>query len=115
MCKAAGVEPPDCLVPAYRLFGDACEKFPALHGALHTELREGRDVGAFVPAETVPDFCEFLNREGSRIIRTAAQAGEAETCATLLRKIRECARYAESHGMGYLEAVGIPPHVRRDD
>jgi hypothetical protein len=26
----------------------------------------------------------------------------------LLRKIRECASYARRHGLGYLEAAGIP-------
>ena len=26
----------------------------------------------------------------------------------MLRKIRECARFAEQFGVGYLEAVGIP-------
>ena len=34
---------------------------------------------------------------------------EGTTCATLLRKIRECAAYAERRGVGYLEARGVPP------
>ena len=49
-----------------------------------------------------------------RTVLNAGRAGEAEACTTLLRKIRECARYAESHGMGYLEASGIPPLYRRE-
>ncbi len=96
------------LVPAFRLFGDACDAFPQLRESLHTELREDRDVGAFVAPGDVSTLLDFLNREGSRIIRAATQAGVGETCTVLLRKIRECLRYADNHGMGYLEASGVP-------
>jgi hypothetical protein len=112
ICRAAGVTPPDCLVPAWRLFADASERYPELAEALHTELRSSRDVGAFVPPERLPDLIEFLNDEGARIIQAANQAGVGATCTTLLRKIRECARFAEAHDMGYLEASGVPPLVR---
>jgi hypothetical protein len=109
VCRAAGVEPPGSLVPAWRLFPRSGEEFPALREALGFELRKKRDVGAFVPPEEVPELLAFLNAEGSRIIQVATQHGEGGTCATLLRKIRECANYAEQRGMGYLEAAGIRP------
>jgi hypothetical protein len=109
VCRAAGVEPPGSLVPAWRLFPRSGEEFPALREALGVELRKKRDVGAFVPPEEVPELLAFLNAEGSRIIQVATQHGEGGTCATLLRKIRECANYAELRGMGYLEAAGIRP------
>jgi hypothetical protein len=109
VCRAAGVEPPGCLSPAWRLFARSCEEFGGLREALGFELRSRRGVGAFVPPEAIPDLLSFLSAEGSRMIQAASQHGEGPTCATLLRKIRECARYAEGHGMGYLEASGILP------
>jgi len=112
ICRASGVTSPDVLVPAWRLFSDACDRFPDLSGAFHTELQSSRDIGAFVPPEDIGELLVFLNEEGSRIIQAAGQVGEGATCTTLLRKIRECARYAEAHGMGYLEASGIPPLIR---
>jgi hypothetical protein len=54
-------------------------------------------------------LASFLDANGARIIRAAAQHGEGPTCTALLRKIRECARHAERHGFGYLEASGIEP------
>jgi len=57
----------------------------------------------------VPDLLAFLSAEGSGIIRAASAHGQGDACATLLRKVRECARYAERRGMGYLEASGILP------
>ena len=54
------------------------------------------------------DLLEFLNTEGTKIIRVATQHGEGPACTTLLRKIRECAAYATRHEMGYLEASGMP-------
>jgi hypothetical protein len=109
VCRAAGVEPPGSLVPAWRLFPRSGEEFPALCEALGFELKKQRDVGAFVPPEEIPELLAFLNAKGSRIIQVATQHGEGATCATLLRKIRECANYAEQRGMGYLEASGIGP------
>ena len=115
VCRAAGVEPPGSLVPAWRLFPRSGEEFPALHEALGFELRKQRDVGAFVPPEDISELLAFLNAEGSRVIQVATQHGEGATCATLLRKIRECAHYAEQRGMGYLEASGIGPVDPRPD
>jgi hypothetical protein len=66
-------------------------------------------VGAFVPPEELPELLAFLASEGSRIIQAASRHGEGNTCATLLRKVRECVHYAERRGMGYLESCGIAP------
>jgi hypothetical protein len=107
ICRAAGVAAPDVLVPAWRLFGEACERFPSLRERLGCEVRQARDVGAFVSPADVPRLLSFLNAEGARIIQIATRHGEGPACATLLRKIRECASYAASHSMGYLEASGI--------
>jgi len=109
VCRAAGVDSPDCMTPAWRLFSRACEEFPALREALGFELKSERSVGAMVSPDRIPDLISFLSAAGSKIIQAATQHGEGKTCATLLRKIRECARYAERHGMGYLEAAGVRP------
>jgi len=108
ICRAAGVQPPDVLVPARRLFGTACGDFPLLHESLHTELEGPRGIGSFVAPNDVPALLDFLTESGAGIIKAASGAGEGATCATLLRKIRECAAHAETRGWGYLEAVGIP-------
>ncbi len=108
VCRAAGVEPPDLLVPAWRLFGEACEEFPYLRDALGIELRGEGQIGAFAAPGDVPELLEFLNAQGSRIIKVASAHGEGNACALLLRKVRECLRYAEAHGFGYLEAGGLP-------
>jgi hypothetical protein len=109
VCRAAGVPPPEFLVPARRLFAETCEEFPELAEALHVEVQGPRDVGAFVAAGDVPDLLEFLGLHGTRIIQVATQHGEGPACSTLLRKIRECAAYAERNGLGYIEASGILP------
>ena len=100
---------PDCLVPAWRPFAEACERFPALREELHLELRKNRDVGAFVAPGDVPALLEFLGLNGARILAAAARAGEGALATTLLRKIKECAVYAERRGAGYLEATGVVP------
>ena len=115
ICRAAGVQPPTVLVPAWRLFGAACDDFPLLRESLHTELQGSQDIGAFVTPGDVPALLDFLTEHGSGIIKAASGAGEGAACATLLRKIRECASYAEAHGMGYLEAIGIPPLCDRGE
>ena len=115
VCRAADVPPPTCLAPPWRLFDRACEEFPALNDHLKVELKKSRDVGAFVASEEIPELLAFLSAEGSRIIQAASRHGEGPTCATLLRKIRECARYAEQRGMGYLEACGILPVGLEED
>jgi hypothetical protein len=109
ICRSAGVDPPSCLSPAWRLFARTCEAFPALHESLGYELKRARDIGSFVAPDDVPKLLTFLGDHGARIIQAAARHGEGSTCSTLLRKIRECATYAKLHGMGYLEACGIRP------
>jgi len=115
ICRAAEVEPPPFLISAGRLFGEACARFPQLGTSLAVEISGPRQVGAFVAPDDVPLLSDFLGTEGSRIIQAATRAGEGAACTTLLRKIRECLRYAEHHGMGYLEASGIPPLATLDD
>ncbi len=114
MCRSAGVEVPDFIIPPWRLFADANEHFPGFGESLRTEMTSERDVGAYVAPENVPELEEFLATEGSRIIQVATQAGVGSTCTTLLRKIRECVRFARSRDLGYLEAAGIPPIVAAD-
>jgi hypothetical protein len=109
VCRAAGVSPPEFLVPARRLFAETCEEFTELKDALQVEVRGPRDVGAFVAAGDIPELVEFLNRNGTRIIQAATRHDEGPACTKLLRKIRECAAYAERNGLGYLEASGILP------
>jgi hypothetical protein len=109
ICRAAGVTPPESLVPALALFGDLVDEFPKLADSLHHELESSRDVGGYVAPEHVPALVEFLKARGARIIQVAARHGEGPRCQRLLRKIRECASYAERHGLGYLEAAGIAP------
>lgn len=109
MCRASGVPAPDCLVPAWRLFAQACDAFPEVKEGLHLELQGPRDVGAFVAPGEVGALVEFLAQHGTRILAAAARAGEGPAATVLLRKIKECAVYAERRGLGYLEAAGIAP------
>jgi hypothetical protein len=108
ICRAAGVTAPGFVVPARRLFAGAAETLPQLGRPTHTELRGPRDVGAFVSASDVPALLDFLNDHGSQMIQAASHHGEGSACGLVLRKIRECATYAQRHGLGYLEASGIP-------
>lgn len=109
LCEAAGVEPPGCLAPAWRLFATAIESVPALRDVLTTDVSHEREVGAFVSADDVPELLDFLNTDGARIIQVATRHGVGATCGTLLRKIRECAHHARRHGRAYLEASGVMP------
>lgn len=109
ICRASGVPAPDCLVPAWRPFAQACDAFPQIKEGLHLELQGPRDVGAFVAPGEVGSLVEFLAQHGTRILAAAARAGEGPAATTLLRKIKECAVYAERRGLGYLEASGIVP------
>lgn len=109
LCRAAGVESPDCLIPAWCLFPAACETFPRLQEALTMDVRRPGDVGGYVPPGRVEELLEFLACCGAVIIRAATRAGEGPACSMLLKKIRECARYALRRGRGYLEASGIVP------
>ena len=109
VCRAAGLTPPGCLVPAWRLFAEACGEFPGMRDKLKTDLGGERDVGGFVPPEEIADLIAYLQKEGAQIIRVATQHGEGPRCSMLLRKIREAATFAQQHGLGYLEATGILP------
>jgi len=109
VARAARVPAPEMMVPAWRLFAAACDEFAELKSTLHLEVKGSRDVGAFVAPDDVPKLLDFLNVHGARIIQAAAREGEGQACATLLRKIRECAAYAERHGLGYIEASGLVP------
>jgi hypothetical protein len=115
ICRAAGVLAPECLSPAWRLFAEACESFPALKASLKLELSRPKDVGAFVAPAEVPQLIEFLGAQGTRIIGAAARAGEGPMATSLLRKIKECAVYAKKNGFGYLEASGVIPPEREDE
>ena len=112
ICRAAGVRAPDCLAPAWRVYAEACDAFPGLRDALGLELRRPRDVGAFVAPGEVDQLLQFLSDHGARIINAAARGGEGAMATALLRKIKECAVYAQRHGFGYLEASGILPPDR---
>ena len=114
ICRAAGVPPPDCLSPAWRLFAESCDAHPALREALGLELRKARDVGAFVSPTEIGALVDFLSAQGARIIGAAARAGEGPMATALMRKIKECAIHAQRHGRGYLEASGILPPERDD-
>ena len=112
ICRAAGVRAPDCLSPAWRVYAEACEAFPALKESLGLEVRRPRDVGAFVAPDEVGQLLQFLAKDGARIIGAAARGGEGSMATALLRKIKECAAYAQRHGCGYLEASGVLPAER---
>ncbi|HXV75260.1 MAG TPA: hypothetical protein VD788_03005 [Candidatus Polarisedimenticolaceae bacterium] len=109
VCHSAGVTPPDVLTPCWRLFADAIESFPELRDSLNAELRYDKDLGGFVAPADVPELSAFLNREGARIIQAATREGVGPLCASMLRKIRECAHHAQRSELGYLEASGIMP------
>lgn len=115
ICRAAGVAPPDCLSPAWRPFAESCEAFPALKEALGLEVKHPKAVGAFVAPAEVGQLVDFLSLHGARIIGVATRAGEGAMATALLRKIKECAVYAQHHGLGYLEAAGILPPERDED
>jgi hypothetical protein len=112
ICRAAGVRAPDCLSPAWRVYAEACEAFPSLKESLGLELRRPNDVGAFVSPGEIDQLLHFLSDHGTRIIQAAARGGEGPMATSLLRKIKECAVYAQRHGYGYLEASGILPPER---
>jgi len=112
ICRAAGVAPPECLSPAWRPFAEACEAFPALKETLGLELTTSPGVGAFVAPSEVGQLVDFLGAHGARIIGAATRAGEGAMATALLRKIKECAVYAQRRGLGYLEAAGVLPPER---
>ena len=107
--RAAGFDSPSFLAPAWPLFSEVVDEFPVLKASLGIDLRDDQSIGAYVPPDDVEDLIQFLNASGASIIRVATRQGEGDTCKTLLRKIRECAHYAQRHGAGFLEATGIAP------
>ncbi len=109
MCRAAGLPVPPFLTSAARLFLGAGPMASEVAGSLQTEIEGARSVGGFVASESVPDLIEFLTTQGAKIIRVASRHGQGPAATILLRKIRECAVYAERHGYGYLEGSGIVP------
>lgn len=109
ICRAAEIAPPEFLVPPRRLFSRTFDELPELRQSLQVELSGPRSVGGFVSPTDIPELLAFLNEHGSRIIKVATRHGEGPTCAMLLRKIRECATYADKHDLGYLEASGVNP------
>lgn len=110
--RAAEVDTPEFLVPAWRLLSGSCEEFPALRESLGVEIAGPRSVGAFVAPGDMQALLDFLTSDGARIIQVATRHGEGPACRTLLRKIRECVTYAARHGFGYLEASGLMPPDR---
>lgn len=116
IARAAGVEPPGFLVPAWRILGRVGEEFEGVREHLGVELKPGRSVGAFVAPGDIPDMLDWLHTQGGTIIRIAAQHGEGPACESLLRKMRECATYASTRGHAYVEAAGmIPPHLEIEE
>lgn len=109
ICRAAEIAPPEFLVAARRLFTRTFDELPELRQSLQVELQGPNSVGAFVSPSDIPELLAFLNDHGSRMIQVATRHGEGPTCAILLRKIRECAAYANKHGLAYLEASGVKP------
>lgn len=116
VCRASRIDPPACLKPAHALFAEACQEFAGFHEGLPLEIAGERAVGAYVPAAEIDDLLDFLTNQGAAIIRVASKYGEGPRCVVLLRKIRECVAYARRHGLGYLEASGIPtPDMELND
>ena len=109
ICRASGIESPDFIVPAWPLFPRSCEAYPELREGLGVEVCDEQSVGAYVAPRDIPELLTFLNENGSRMIKAATQHDVGSTCKTLLRKIRECACFANRAGVGYLEAGGILP------
>jgi hypothetical protein len=109
ICDAAGIEPPAGLAPAADLFAGVCAELPELRERLQGELRGPRDLGAYVAPEHVSGILTFLVDHGGRMIQVATRHGSGALCTRVLRKIRECLRFAERHGVGYLEASGVHP------
>jgi hypothetical protein len=109
ICEAAGVEPPAGLASAADLFAGVCAELPEVGERLRGQMRGPCDLGAHVPPRHVPEVLAFLVEHGGRMIQVATRQGQGPLCTRVLRKIRECLRFADRHGIGYLEASGIHP------
>ena len=115
LCREAGLESPDALVPARRLFAEAIGEFPSLQETFRLEIDGPRRLGAFAAPPDIPQLLDFLNACGARLIAAAAQRGEGPARTLLLRKIKECATYAAKHGWGYLESSRLLPTDLEDE
>lgn len=109
ICGAAGIEPPAGLASAADLFAGVCAVVPELYPRLRAEMHGPRDLGAYASPQRVGELLAFLGEHGGRMIQVATRHGVGPVCTQVLRKIRECLRFAERHGVGYLEASGIHP------
>ena len=109
ICRASGLAPPNFIVPAWSLFARSCEAHPEIRDSLGVEVNDERSVGAYVAPRDIPELLSFLNANGARMIQAATKHDVGSTCNTLLRKIRECACFANRAGVGYIEAGGILP------
>jgi hypothetical protein len=109
ICGATGIEPPFGLGSAAGLFVGVSAEFPELCEGLRVEMHGPRELGGYAGPEDVPELLRFLSEHGGRMIQAAARHGEGPLCTQVLRKIRECLRFAERHGVGYLEVGGIHP------
>lgn len=107
LCHASDMTPPPCLISARPIFTRFGDTFPALLDGIRSDLTEAKRLGGYVPAADVPELLRFLTESGARIIQAAARHGVGKTCTNLLKKIRECASFAEQHGTAYLEASGL--------
>ena len=109
VCRSAGVDPPQFLVPAGRLFMRSSAEYPEISAQLGVDVANDQSIGGFVAPQDIPELLAFLKDNGARIIQVGSQHDVGAACSTLLRKIRECACFALRAGVGYLEASGILP------
>jgi hypothetical protein len=109
ICEATGIEPPSGLTSASSLFAGVGAELPELRERLRADMRGPRELGGFASPQHVPALLAFLLEHGGRMIQVATRHGQGPLCTRVLRKIRECLRFAERHGVGYLEASGIHP------
>jgi len=116
MCRATEIAPPAFLTTAARLFLGAGSMASEVAGSLQPEIEGPRALGGFVAPESVADLIDFLTTQGARIIRAASRHGQGAAAALVLKKIRECAVYAQRSGSGYLEGSGLlPPDLEAED
>ena len=108
ICSVAGLDVPVALSPPWPLFGEAMLDFTELEAALDGDLSHPNRIGLWVAPDDVGELLAFVNAKGSQIIKIAGEFGEGARIASVLRKIRECLRYAELKGLGYLEGSGLP-------
>jgi hypothetical protein len=84
-------------------------ELPEFFEGLTAEIEGPRELGAYAAPRHVGELLAFLAENGGRMIQVATRHGEGARCTSVLHKIRECLRFAERFGVGYLEASGIHP------